>query len=330
MKREEDWVLGIELPPALSLTAEGRLTDEIAAFVAGELRRRRNSEPAIGAVVTENRRMYFGVPQEHHHPNCFGSAVEVAVGIACTSGYHRILGAALFDPERRPGQAVYSGVDSDRLSEHFPVGKRDMDVVTVFSDSYKLQPYLELWSLPYGGNKPAQVQPEPFAATEQLCAEFVRMLTPAAIHGAVLPKAIVKYMERKLRMLIQNSTGDGKTRPGRKRHAAGVVTRSGRVYYGVNLRSEAKGADRCSEWNALGAAFTGGDDRSIVACFLFSPDYGDRGLLTVCGKCKNALSGCIDAQVGDVLIYFFENVRPTRRALLTHLRDNSYASAEGC
>jgi cytidine deaminase len=142
-----------------------------------------------------------------------------------------------------------------------------------------------------------------------------------------LPPPFLRQLDRHLRVLIGNSTADGKTRPGRKRHASCVFTMSGTAYFGVNLRADTEGCDRCGEWTALGAAFVGGDDRKIVGAVVFSPDYGE-GSVACCGRCLNSLGGCIDSAVGDMLIRYLDNARQPRVQLYSNMRNVSYAEAE--
>ena len=332
MFRAEERVLGVALPPGLCLAPDGRVNDRVTAFMAEQLRSRINGEAGIACVLcpaSSGSKIFLGVPQRGHHPNCSGSGIEVAAGIACTSGFHNFAAAATFTPDLAAERPAFRGVDFDRLAMHFPAELRDMDLVDVRRDAVREFRFTDLCRFPYGGFTRPLVYPQAFAAFEQLVPELCVGLTEQAILENRMPRRIETHIERALRRLISNSTADGRTRPGRKRHAAAVLTLTGRVYYGVNLRSDSEGVDRCSEWTALGAAFAGGDDRSAVAVFIFSPDYGEKGQLSSCGRCLNSLGGCIDPRVGDMIVVYFENAKPTRRFLYTNIPTRSYAAAEG-
>jgi cytidine deaminase len=67
---------------------------------------------------------------------------------------------------------------------------------------------------------------------------------------------------------------------------AALLTRSGRVFTGVNVENATYGATVCAERNAVGAAATAGE-REIVACAVY---VESDVLATPCGICRQVLA----------------------------------------
>jgi hypothetical protein len=318
-----EWVLGMPLPKELSnLPTQGELPEDVRNWISSELQTHLNGSEAVGCVLTTNKHLYFGVQQKHSHPNCYGSAIEVAAGIACTSGSHSFLAAGVYRPE---GEYIFSGVDLERLAEHFPENSRDMTLIRCGPRGMESFPHSARLPEPAGGRRRPKVKPVPAVAYEKYPLE----LTLEQVFDKQLPSAFVRHVDRRLRTLyLQNSTADGRTKPGRKRHASCVFTPDGHLFFGVNLRSDVEACDRCSEWNALGASFVGGHDQELVGAIVYSPDY-KRGRVECCGKCRNSLGSCIHPQFGDMLVRYVESGHPPRIWLYSEMPNISYAQAEG-
>lgn len=274
-------------------------------------------------ILTDRGQLFFGMPRNHAHPNCYGHSVECAVGIAVSSGHHSFSLVATYDTntDRPP----FDGLVLERLAEHFPVGSnRTMMLMHVSDVSEVVYLHQDLLPHPHGGFSRPAVSPRPYAAHRKL--DF--SLSTDEICTRQIPVPILRELGRDLRALVHNSTADGETRPGRKRHAACVFTTSGDVYFGVNLRSDVKGIDRCAEWNALSAATVGGDIGKIAGVMVHSPDY-DEGSVCCCGRCLNSLGDFIDPEIGDMAIVYMGQTAIDEVKLYTEIKNTSYGQAEG-
>lgn len=329
--RVDDWVLGsnIDLGNLLDPSLRNRTRYLRKLGLTKTIRQRllalsRERLAPSACVISKTGRIYFGVPQKQSHPNCYGSAIEVAAGIACTSGSHDFVGAAVYYPYADSNHPGFSEIDLGRLAEHFYEPWNDMLLMQIFEEREDVFTHKDRLPRPWGGRTRRRKETQVRAATEMLTRKF----DPQILLKSQTMTHTLEYLNRQLGLLICNSSADGITRPGRKRHAGCVFTAAGRVYYGVNLRSDTEGCDRCSEWNALGAAFLGGDDQHIVGACVYSPDYGE-GNLACCGKCLNSLGGCIDPNVGDMIVAYFEPSKRMRILRYSQMPNISYAAAEG-
>ena len=318
-----DWIHGTPLPEKLRNIPEGgTLPEGVTKFLDEQLRAHLNGNESVACVLTTDGHIYYGAEQKHDHPNLFGSPVECAAGIACTSGRHEFRAAAAHRPD---GIYTFSGVDLERLTEHFPRGAKDMTLFRssksgceVFQHSVKLPE-------PAGGRNRPKVSPVLAPAYEKYAIE----LKLEQILDRKLPREFIRHIDARLRTTyIFNSTADGVTKPGRKRHASCLFTAQGDLLFGVNLRSDVEACDRCSEWTALCPAYVGQLNRQIIGAIVYSPDY-KHGRVECCGKCRNALGTCIDPSFGDMLIRYVESGRPPRFWLYSEMPNISYAQAEG-
>lgn len=274
-------------------------------------------------LLSDQGHLFFGMPRNHAHPNCYGHSVECAVGIAVTSGHHSY--PLVITYEKDPKLPPFDGLVLERLAEHFvPGSARAMKLAHVSSSGEKLYEHSELLPFPHGGSSRPSVSPRPSSAYKKL--DF--NLSADDVCNLRIGKNALLAIGRELRAIVHNSSADGATRPGRKRHAACVFTASGDAYFGVNLRADVRAADRCAEWNALSAALVGGDKERIAGVLVYSPDY-EEGSVCCCGKCLNSLGDFIDPDIGDMLIAYMGRTSIDALKLYTEVRNTSYGEAEG-
>jgi cytidine deaminase len=283
----------------------------------------------FAVVKTCRGKLFFGLALEQAHPNCCGTALETAIGIAVTSGHHNIKAVGYYREGYGNGRQVFSGLELDRLSEHFGSDGRRIELFKMRLDNDGKDAFVNFdhGSLFGGYNRPDKGELPELPAMEKLPAELARHLLADAISENRLAEELVDALRKRLMQRIDHSTANGISKPGRKRHAACAVTLDGTLFYGVNLRADERSVDRCSEWVSLGNAAPAGV-RTIAAEFIYSPDYGDKGKLAVCGKCRNSLGGFFDPTLGDMLVGHFENHRPNHLVLYTKMPNTSYHSAE--
>jgi cytidine deaminase len=274
-------------------------------------------------LLTDQGHLFFGMPRNHAHPNCYGHSVECATGVAVTSGHHSFPLVVTYekDTERPP----FDGLVLERLAEHFVPGcNRSMKLLHVSDVGETLYEHNSLLPFPHGGVSRPHVSPRPSAAHKKL--DF--SLSADDVCNLQIERNSLRAIARELRAIVHNSSADGETRPGRKRHAACVFTADGDAYFGVNLRADVRAADRCAEWNALSAALVGGDKERIAGVMVYSPDY-EEGAVCCCGKCLNSLGDFIDPNIGDMMIAYMGRTSIDALKLYTEVRNTSYGEAEG-
>lgn len=274
-------------------------------------------------ILTDQGQLFFGMPRNHAHPNCYGHSVECATGIAVTSGHHSFPLVVTYekDTERPP----FDGLVLERLAEHFVPGcDRKMKLLHVSDASETLYEHNALLPFPHGGVSRPHVSPRPSSAYKKL--DF--KLTADDVCDLQIGRNALLAIGRELRAIVHNSSADGETRPGRKRHAACVFTADGDAYFGVNLRADVRAADRCAEWNALSAALVGGDKERVAGVMVYSPDY-EEGSVCCCGKCLNSLGDFIDPNIGDMMIAYMGRTGIDALKLYTEVKNTSYGEAEG-
>lgn len=313
-------VLGIEAPKILPA--------ETGQYLLLEMRKYWSGRGDFAAVLSTRRKLFFGLALEQAHPNCHGTALETAIGIATTSGHHSIDAVAYYREGYANGRQVFSGMEFDRLSEHFGDAQRRIRLFKVRldrEDSTAFVPF-EHGSLFGGYNRPEKGELPELPAMEKLPDNLASLVTVEAISKNRLPDQLITALKKRLMHRIDHSTADGISRPGRKRHVACALTIDGTLFYGVNLRADERSVDRCSEWVSLGNAATAGVQK-IAGVFIYSPDYG-KGTLQVCGKCRNSIGGFFDSFLGDMVVGHFENHRANRLVLYTEMPNTSYHTAE--
>lgn len=320
-------VRGLSLPETLQVpicpeNINHKVTSELGALTRNLAHHYEVS--SFTTLLTDSGHLFFGMPRIHAHPNCRGHSVECATGIAATSGHHSFPLVVTYDREtQRP---PFNGLVLERLAEHFVPGcGRQMKLLHVSDAEETIYEHHALIRFPHGGVSRPQISPKPSSAHKKLdfnfSADDVRTLN---IEGNAL-----QTIGRELRAIIHNSSADGKTKPGRKRHAACVFTAVGDAYFGVNLRSDVDPADRCAEWNALSAALVGGDITRIAGVVVYSPDYDSLGSVRCCGKCLNSLGDFIDPKIGDMIIAYMGLNSIDTLNLYTKMKNTSYGEAEG-
>ena len=316
------WVLGTVVPKKLRpAKPQFRISAALRKFIVGKLHEHLNGSESVGAVLTHDGMLFYGVHQKHAHPNLNGTAIEVAAGIACTSGRHQFIAAAVHQPV---GPYYFNGVELERLAEHFCAGSRDMILIRSDADGIDSFKHSTRLPEPAGGRRKATIDPQPQVAYEK----YDLSLNAADVIDGKLPRQFLRYVDQRLReCYLRNSTADGITKPGRKRHASCVFTPDGHLFFGVNMRAAAESCDRCSEWTAIGASFVGGCERQLVGAIVYSPDYPN-GRVECCGKCRNALGGCIHPEFGDMLIRYVELGRPARITRFSRMPNTTYEQAE--
>lgn len=273
----------------------------------------------LSTVLSDKGRLFIGLPRKHAHPNCGGDAIECAIGIAAASGHHSFPIVATYnDTAQKP---PFSGPVLERLAEHSVPGGAPMKVLHVRSSGEDKYLHSQLLPFPGAGKSRPVVEPRELCAYKKY---DVALIQPG---GISVPENFLNALAQDLVELLPNSTADGKTRPGRKRHAAAVFTEHGDTYFGVNLRSDVGTIDRCAEWNALSAALVGGHTR-IAGTLVYSPDY-DEGKVCCCGRCLDSLGDFMSPELGDMFVVYMSSDRrievPT---LYSTLRPTSYAQAE--
>jgi cytidine deaminase len=274
-------------------------------------------------LLSDQGQLFFGMPRNHAHPNCYGHSVECATGIAVTSGHHSFPLVVTY--EKDPHRPPFDGLVLERLAEHFVPGcARKMRLLHVSDVGETIYEHNALLPFPHGGISRPHVSPRPSSAHKKL--DF--SLSADDVCNLQIGRNTLLAIGRELRAIVHNSSADGETRPGRKRHAACVFTADGDVYFGVNLRADVRAADRCAEWNALSAALVGGDKERIAGVMVYSPDY-EEGSVCCCGKCLNSLGDFIDPNIGDMMIAYMGRTSIDALKLYTEVKNTSYGEAEG-
>ncbi|MFN4895094.1 MAG: hypothetical protein ACK5GN_10575 [Pseudomonadota bacterium] len=282
--------------------------------------------PAFTTLLSENGRLFFGLPSDHSHPVLYGSSVACALSIAVTAGHHSIPLVVTYESPSTAPQCT--GSDLDRLSEHLPGGMpENMHILRIWPDRYQLSTYREL--CPYQSERRTRPEIRTQALDPYIQLAQLDIREGEAISAHVLaPDALVGDLLVALKERIANSSADGETRPGRKRHAACVWTADGRVYFGVNLRAEVRQVDRCAELSAISAAVLAGDGKRIVGVMVYSPDY-HVGAVCCCGRCQDTLGDCIDPATQDMAVVYANEHGVFKRELYKALGYRSYGEAEG-
>ena len=274
-------------------------------------------------LLTDRGHLFFGMPHNYTHPNCRGHSVECATGIAVTSGHHSFPLVVTYD--KGTCRPPFNGFVLERLAEHFVPGcDGAMKLLHVSDVGETMHNHNALLRHPSGGVSRPNVTPRPSAAHKKL--DFT--LTADDVYNLAIEQNDLLAIGRELRAIIHNSSADGETRPGRKRHAACVFTADGDAYFGVNLRADVDAADRCAEWNALSAALMGGDKERIAGVMVYSPDYTE-GSVCCCGKCLDSLGEYIDPNIGDMMIAYMGLTSIDSLERYTEVRKTSYGEAEG-
>lgn len=284
--------------------------------------------PAVTTLLSENGLLFFGLPSDHSHPALYGSSVACALSIAVTAGHHSIPLVVIYESQSPQMAPQCTGFDLDRLSEHLPGGMlENMLILRIWPDRYQLSTYREL--CPYQSERRTRPEIRTRALDPYIQLARLDIRKGEAISASVLaPDALVGDLLVALKERIANSSADGKTRPGRKRHAACVWTADGHGYFGVNLRAEVRQVDRCAELSAISAAVLAGDGKRIVGVMVYSPDY-QVGAVCCCGRCKDSLGDCIDPATQDMAVVYANEHGVFKRELYKALGYRSYGEAEG-
>ncbi len=321
-----DLVLGLSVQDKVGSSLKpGEITPEIQAQIAHITRElaKRYQSTNLSTILTADGHLYFGIDRKFSHPNCEASSIECATGIAVASGHHSFPLVATYNPisERPP----FNGVQLERLAEHFcSPTEREMQLVHVLEQEHAIYPHNQLLPFPGAGYRRPEVSPIKLPVHCKLVlgtendAAFALCLTGWAVNRLILD----------LQLRVGNSTADGETRPGKKRHAACVFTTDGHVYFGVNLRSDIGSIDRCAEWNALSAAAIGGHAQRIAGVIVYSPDYTDGGSVSCCGRCRDSLGDSIDPALGDMLVVYASPEDAIRYDFFNDLKNTPYGRAE--
>lgn len=238
----------------------------------------------------------------------------------------------------------------------------DMALIKVNDSEHVVVRHRELFKEPVGGLNRPLIDTIPFDAVQRVPEElqdeiprivgklrslrqgfwgwvwfFLRLMLPAWLVALLRqwfgsPRVsldLISHLKTELKLAIRNCTADGKTRPGRKRHAAALVSGDGWVFFSVNQRSDCDGADRCSEWRTVQRTRVGGKHLDIVLVVLFSPDYPKEGAICICGRCRDALGDCLHDGHGNMAIVYIDDDRPPVRQVLLSDPPISYHAAEG-
>jgi len=319
-------VRGISLPYSLQTpicpeNITHLITSEVAALTRDLAHHYKVT--SFTTLLTDQGQLFFGMPRNHAHPNCYGHSVECATGIAVTSGHHSFPLVVTY--ERDSSRPPFDGLVLERLAEHFVSGcDRSMKLVHVSDVAETMYEHKSLLPFPHGGISRPQVNPRLSVAHKKM--NFT--LSVDDVCALQIGRDVLRAIGRELRAIVHNSSADGETRPGRKRHAACVFTADGDAYFGVNLRSDVRGIDRCAEWNALSAALVGGDKERVAGVLVYSPDY-EEGSVCCCGRCLNSLGDFIDPNIGDMLVAYMGRTAIDDLKLYTEVRNTSYGQAEG-
>ena len=290
-------------------------------YLTRTLALRYNAE-SFSTILTEDGHLFFGVSRKFSHPNCEASSVESATGIAATSGHHSF---ALVATYSRTNPQPFNGVLLERLAEHFcSPTDREMHLIHVTDSNITSYSHNHLLPHPGAGHRRPTVRPVSLPAFRKLDFNLGEN-TDFALH---IPDSVVENLIEDLRVRVINSTADGETRPGKKRHAACVFTNDGHVYFGVNLRSDIGTLDRCAEWNALSAAAMGGHANKIAGVMVYSPDYSSDGSVSCCGRCRDSLGDSIDPTLGDMVVLYVGRNGLDHYDLFTDLKNIPYGKAE--
>lgn len=318
-------ILGISLrdklhTPIISSQINNTLRTEIGQLTRA-LAVSHNAE-SFSTILTEDGHLFFGVSRKFSHPNCEASSIECATGIAATSGHHSFALVATYSRSIFP---PFNGVQLERLAEHFcsPI-EREMQLIHVSDSDIKPYSHNQLLPHPGAGHRRPTVRPVSLPAFRK----FDFNLGENADFALEIPESAVEELMNDLRARVTNSTADGETRPGKKRHAACVFTTDGHVYFGVNLRSDIGTLDRCAEWNALGAAALGGHANKIAGVMVYSPDYPSDGSVSCCGRCRDSLGDSIDPALGDMVVLYVGRNGLDHYDLFTDLKNIPYGKAE--
>jgi cytidine deaminase len=236
-----------------------------------------------------------------------------------TSGHHSFPLVATYSNASQ--KVPFNGTVLDRLAEHFVRTDRRMKILHVQDGGTEVYQHRQLLPSSKAGESRPSLKPRALCAYKKYDVELIR---PG---GVFIPPSFIASLAQDLKHVLPNSTADGETRPGRKRHAAGVFTLSGDVYFGVNLRSDVRSIDRCAEWNALSAALVGGHNE-IAGVMVFSPDYNE-GKVCCCGKCLDSLGDFMSSELGNMfIVYVSSEGRVSDPVLYSSLRPVSYKQAE--
>ena len=86
--------------------------------------------------------------------------------------------------------------------------------------------------------------------------------------------------------LIEKATETIVSRYEKGKHSVGAAVRtvSGNIYVGVCINSQK--VDICSEWTAIGAAATAGDDEITMAVAVHQKSDGTHEIYPPCGLCR--------------------------------------------
>jgi cytidine deaminase len=319
---------GIDIPPPCTLPimaqdATPLMFAEIGAITRSFAQRFQTS--SFTTLLTPSGKLFFGLPREHSHPARSGTSIECAISVAATSGHHSFPLVATYDLES--ARPPFSGCTLERLAEHFVDSSSSMKLLHVGDHSVTAYEHRELLPYPAAGVGRPVIAPTLYHAHMKIPEALgIGKVGPSSVEE-LAPEWLVTLLASKLRELVDNSSADGITRPGRKRHAACVYTAEGDVYFGVNLRSDNPMMDRCAEWNAISAAVVAGDAKKIVGVMVYSPDYKE-GSVSCCGGCKDALGDCIDQDVGDMAVVYVGASGTNQLQLFRELPNIPYGDAE--
>ena len=83
---------------------------------------------------------------------------------------------------------------------------------------------------------------------------------------------------------------------------AALLTKSGRVYTGINIENAAYSPSNCAERTAFFNAVANGEREFEAICVAGWNDNGERGLAYPCGVCRQVMAEFCDADSFTVII----------------------------
>ncbi len=257
-----------------------------------------NARRRAVALLTKDGRVVYGVERFHPNSPCSLNAIDAAIGIGCSAGYHEFVAAIQYEP----GGTADTMLGSDETCGLYQYSSRianNMFIVCANEVAGKpkviLQTHLRELKKHWQPRTTTKCAPKPMEIIWKLPDSLALVLpekTRAFIRGEPdheFWKAVSEFVVPKMRSLLANCTADGVHSPARRRHAAVVISTDGYIFGGVNIRKEDRKGVFCAENVAVMTANTAGYMELVVG-MVIGKDCGEETPQT-CGICGEVYSG---------------------------------------
>ena len=320
-----DGVVACEIPKALRSSLMQRvITPAVVDWICDCLRARCPNDGKLqqssAVIATSGNQIaaFFGTPFYYSHPVMRPEAAHYSAMVAESSGFREFILTAKFDRTAPNGRVLFTGDELERIAEYPTIThddrRNDSRLLQLWENGdHDLLDLRGLLTHPRGGTTLRQkTNPRIITVVKQFRHGFghKKMLK------GELPKGFERWCKKNLQRMLENSRSDGKTRPGRKAHAACVVAPDGRCVFACNSPSDVPMLDCCSERAAARIAVSA----SILPFALVaitSDSYPGNGSLEMCDFCKATFAHHI--YDGNTLVLYFEKGKHPRRTWLSRV-----------